>query len=363
MATNRTSFSRFQRGWRILVIFVSAFAVAALIWSILVTPMYRAEAKFLVYPNDSLTSSKDVVSSLDTLDKRTISTTYADIIDSNRVYQDTINRLQLDPAALKDLRIYSEVQTNTNILVLYVEGPDPQVAALLANNIGQNGISYIKSLYQVFDIAFLDTAMEPATPIRPRPLVDTLIAAGAGLVVGLIFLILREVLRVPLEAMRERSITDKQSLAYTRKYLVRSMVQELVKKKEEPLSFGIIYLQGLEDLIEGLPDRITGMVMKNVVDRLHDLLRGNDLVGRWSRLEFGVLLPSTPAMPAQKTFERLIQALEQPFEVESVGSILLTPVAGVVSRKTEDNSDLIAGRAEEALKEARSGADKLVAAK
>ena len=121
MSTNRTSFTRFQRGWRILVIFVSAFAAGALIWSVLVTPMYRASAKFLVYPNNTLTSSRDVVSSLDTLDKRTISTTYADILDSNRVYQDTISRLQLDEAVLKEMRVYSEVQTDTNILVLHVE--------------------------------------------------------------------------------------------------------------------------------------------------------------------------------------------------------------------------------------------------
>lgn len=363
MATNRTNFSRFQRGWRILVIFVSAFAAAALIWTILVTPMYRASAKFLVYPNDTLTSSRDVVSSLDTLDKRTISTTYADIIDSNRVYLDTINRLQLVEADLKDVRVYSEVQTNTNILVLHVEGPDPQVAALLANNIGQNGISYIKSIYQVFDITFLDTAVEPEVPFRPRPLVDTLLAAGIGLLAGVILLILREMLRVPLETLRERSITDKQSMAYTKKYLVRSMVQELVKPKGEPLGFGVISLQGLEDLIDNLPERMTSILMQNVVERLHDLLRGNDLVGRWNRLEFGVLLPSTPEMPVTKTFERLLQALEVPLQLESGENILLAPVAGVVNRKPDDTIDQVSLRAEEALKQARTSADKLVVAK
>lgn len=363
MAANRTSFSRFQRGWRILLIFISAFAAGALIWSLLVTPMYRASAKFLVYPNDTLTSSKDVVSSLDTLDKRTISTTYADILGSNRVYLDTTSRLQLDEESLMDVRVFSEVQTDTNILVLSVESPDPQLATLLANNIGQNGISYIKSLYQVFDISFLDLAVEPSAPIRPRPFMDMLIAAGIGLLVGLVFVILRETLRVPLEALRERSVTDKQSLAYTRKYLIRSMVQELAKKKEEPLAFGVIYIQGLEDLIDGLPERITNIVMQSVVTRLHDMLRGNDLVGRWSRLEFGVLLPSTPEMPAIKTFERLIQALEEPLTTESGESIFLAPVAGVVTRKPEDSSDLMSERAEEALKKARTGSDKIVLAK
>ena len=363
MATNRNNFARFQRGWRILIIFVAGFGAIALIWSIMMTPIYQASAKFLVYPNDTLTSSKDVVSSLDTLDKRTISTTYADIMDSNRVYQDTISRLQLDAADLEEFKIHSEVQANTNILVLYVEGSDPQQATLLANNIGQNGISYIKSLYQVYDIAFLDLAVEPETPIRPRPLLYTLIAAAAGLVLGVIFLVLRETLRTPLEALRERSVTDKQSLAYTKKYMVRTMAQELLKKADTPMAFGIIYLQGLEDLIDGLPERITGIMMKNVVERLHEMLRGNDLVARWDRLEFGVLLPSTPEMPAQKTFERLLTALEESVKIESGEAITLNPVAGMVTRKAGDNSDLMAARAEEAVKNARSGADKLVTAK
>ena len=363
MATNRTSFSRFQKGWRILIIFVAVFAAAALIWSITVTPMYRASAKFLVYPNDTLTSSRDVVSSLDTLDKRTISTTYADILDSNRVYQDTISRLQLKDADIKDVKVYSEVQTDTNILILHVEGPDPKTATLLANNVGQNGISYIKSIYQVYDIAFLDTAVEPTTPYRPQPFFDMLIAAGAGLILGILYLVIRELLRVPLETLRERAVTDKQSLAFTRKYMTRMMVQELVKREDIPLGFGIIYLQGLEDLADNLPERLTNILMQGVVERLHELLRGNDLVGRWSKLEFSVLLPSTPEIPAVKTFERLLQALEEPIQLDSGESISLSPVAGVVTRAREDTSDGMAARAEEAVKIARSGAEKIVSVK
>mgnify|MGYP000866525793 CR=1 FL=1 len=363
MANNRNTFSRFQRGWRILIIFISAAIAGALIWSIVVTPLYRASAKFLVYPNDTLTSSRDVVSSLDTLDKRTISTTYADILDSNRVFQDTINRLQMDEASLEDVTVHSEVQANTNILVLSVESPDPKVATLLANNIGQNGISYIKSIYQVFDIAFLDLAVEPEAPIRPRPLMDALIAAGIGLLAAIIFLILRETLRVPLEALRERSVTDKQSLAYTKKYLTRSMVQELVKKTKDPVAFGVIYLQGFEDLVDTLPERITSRLMQSVVERLHDQLRGNDLVGRWNKLEFGVMLPSTPEFPAKKTFERLLSALTEPVQTESGDAVSLTPVAGVVTSKTDETCEQMIARAEEAVKDARDVADNLVIGK
>jgi capsular polysaccharide biosynthesis protein/GGDEF domain-containing protein len=363
MGTTNISFNRFQRGWRILVIFTAAFCIASLIWSITTTPIYRASAKFLVYPNENLTSSRDIVSSMDTLDRRTTTTTYADILESNRVFQDTIDRLKLDPSDLENIKVYSEVQTDTNILVLHVEGPDPQVITLLANNIGQNGISLIKSIYQVFDVSFLDLAVEPETPFRPNPLVDGLIAAGIGLVVGLLFIVLQGSLRVPLEALRVRSLTDKQSLAYTKKYMVRTLAQELTKKKDAPFAYGLIYLQGLEDLIEGLPERITTVVMQNVVQRLHILLRGNDLVARWDRLVFSVLLPSTPEMPAVKTFGRLLQALEEPLEIEGGDVISLTPLVGLGISKPEDTGDQITQRGEDALNKARAGEDKIVVAK
>jgi capsular polysaccharide biosynthesis protein/GGDEF domain-containing protein len=363
MSTNRITVKRFQRGWRILLVIIAIFWIASLVWSIFTTPIYRASAKFLVYPNDSLTSSRDVVSSLDTLDKKTVSTTYADILDSNRVYLDTIERLKLSPESLEKVKVYSDVQIDSNILVLSVEGPDPQMITLLANNIGQNGISFIKSIYQVFDITFLDLAVEPSTPFHPNPAVDGLIAAGIGLVAGLFFLILRESLRIPLEVLRERTLTDKQSLAFSKKYMLRCLTHEVLDKKTESFAFGLIYLQGLEDLIEGLPEIVTTGVMQNITKRLHDLLRGNDIVARWDRLTFSVLLPSTPETPAVKTFERLMQSLDQSLQLDSGDSILLTPVAGLVIKKIDDTSEKVIQRGEDALSSARAGKNKIVLGK
>jgi GGDEF domain-containing protein len=314
-----------------------------------------------VYPNENVTSSRDIVSSLDTLDKKTVSSTYADILASNRVYQDTLGRLQLESQKLNGVRVYAEVQADTNILVLSVEGPDPQVTTLLANNIGQNGISLIKSLYQVFDISFLDTAVEPQKPFRPQPLRDGLIAAGAGLLLGLIFVLIEDWIRVPFDLLRERSITDKQSLAFSKKYIQRLINQEFASKKvDEPLAFGRIYLAGLEDLLDGLPERVATPLMQKVASDLHLLLRGNDIVGRWDKLEFSLLLPSTPELPALKTFERLVEKLNELVVIDSETNIDLDPVAGLALRKPGDKPEQLYQRAEDALQKARNGREKIV---
>ncbi len=362
MTTSQANFKRYQNGWRILIFFIATSLFISFAWMITTTPLYRASATFLVYPNETLTSSRDVVSSLDTLDKRTISTTYSDILQSNRVLQDTLDRLQLDPALMKNIRVYSQVEQDTNILVLNVEGSDPKLVTLLANNVGQNGISFIKSIYQVFDIVFLDLAVEPAKPFHPRPLLVILIAAGIGLAVGILFLVLRESLQVPLATLREKSQTDRQSLAFTRKYLLRMLSQELIKKKEIPLAFSLIYLQGLEDLLEGLPERMAADILQNVVGRLHAMLRGNDRVARWDALTFSVMLPSTPELPATKTLERLISALEEPIVLETGDSIALDPAAGLVLRHAEDTLESLIERGEKTLEQARQGGQKLIVA-
>jgi diguanylate cyclase (GGDEF)-like protein len=363
MASTRTGFKSIQTGWRILLVITLGFCAGALVWSLITTPMYSSQATFLVYPNANLTSSRDVVSSLDTLEGKTVSNTYADILASQRVYQDTVDRLQFGDSALKNTRVYTKVQKDTNILVLVVEGPNPQLITLLANNIGQNGISFIKSIYQVFDISFLDLAQEPAVPYHPRPGLYLIIAAGAGLITGIIFLLIRESLRVPLEQLRERALIDKQSLAYNRKHLLRTMGQDLVRKADEPLPFGLIHLQGLEDLVDGLPEAMTTHVMQDVVRRLHAMLRGNDMVARWDRLTFSVTLPSTPEVPAVKTFERLLQSLEQPVMLDTGDQINLQPVAGVVIRHADDSLESMVQRGEEALSSARAGTQNLAVSK
>jgi GGDEF domain-containing protein len=145
--------------------------------------------------------------------------------------------------------------------------------------------------------------------------------------------------------------------------MIRTLTQELVKNKGESVAFGLIRLQGLEDLIEGLPERITAAVMQNVVQRLRAMLRGNDMVARWDRLVFSALLPSTPEMAAVKTFERLLQALEEPLPLDTGDIISLSPVAGLAIREPEDTTDQMTRRGEEALNQANTGEIKMVVAK
>ena len=334
------SFRMIQNSWRIIVIFALLAWTISLIISYGTTPEYRTEATFLIFPNANLTSSRDVVTSLDTLDKQTVTYTYADIMGSNRVLAETGQKLKIDPIDLTKYAARVVVPENTNILALVIEGPNPDLAVTLANNMGQTGINYIKGIYQVFDITFLDKAILPTIPFKPTPLRTGGIWAAAGLLIGVVFAVLKESIRVPIEALRERAITDKISGAFNQRYFRRCLDREIAKTPTEPVTLALLDLDGLQDMIEGLPEHLATKLFHKVTSTLRNQLRGNDLVGRWTgRTSFALLLPSTPGAPATRTLERIRQALEEPVEVESLKEkISLIPIAGLSTRETAETT-------------------------
>lgn len=343
-----------QNSWRLIVIFVLAAWTVSLFISYNTTPQYRANATFLIYPNANLTSSRDVVTSLDTLDKKTVTSTYADIMGSSRVFSETATKLKIEPVTLNRYSTRSEVQVNTNILVLTVEGPDPELAVTLANNMGQTGINYIKGIYQVFEITFLDKALPPSEPFKPTPLQTGAIWAAGGLLLGIVISVLKESIRVPIEALLERAVSDKVSGAYNQRYFRRCLDRELLRSPTEPVSLALLELEGFQDLVDGLPEHILTNLFHKVTSILRNQLRGNDLIGRWGRTSFAVLLPSTPGSAATRTLERIRQALEDPLDMVSLKEkVSPNPVAGLSTRQNNETCEKLIEQAEAACESAR----------
>src|SRR5512138_35668 len=164
-------FRMLQRSWWIIVIVTLATVSAALISAYLTPPTYRATTRFIVSPSPSLVSGgNNLLSSLSTLDKRSIITTYAEILNSQRIYQETVNLLQLNNINLANYKYSAVALPDANIIEFTVTGPDRNVVYTLANGIGQHVVEYVHSLYQVYDLTVLDAAAPPTTPISPQPL-------------------------------------------------------------------------------------------------------------------------------------------------------------------------------------------------
>ena len=197
----RLYFRMLQRNWWLILLTAIVALTVSLTISYLATPQFSAVARFIIVPSSSLTSGADVVRSLDTLDRRSVVATYAEVMNSSRILENAANFLNLDAATiLKDYSIQAVDLPDSSVLELTVSGPNPQLAAQLANAIGFQSITFTRSLNLIYELNFLDTAVAPELPFSPEPLRDGAVAVFLGLAVGAILAVVSEQIRVPIEA-------------------------------------------------------------------------------------------------------------------------------------------------------------------
>ena len=127
-----------QRSWWIVTVTALSALAIALASTLAVTPVYRTNARFVISPNLARIGEKDLVRSLEALDKRSIVVTYAEVLNSDLIYENAFKALQMQSSALKEYSHSTVVLPEANILELTVQGSDPNIVAALANNIGQD---------------------------------------------------------------------------------------------------------------------------------------------------------------------------------------------------------------------------------
>ena len=340
-----------QKGWWIIALTILVAINVALITSYFTKPIYQASASYSVSPSASLAGSdQDVLNSLEALDKRSIIQTYAEFLNSQRIYEETVQAMGLSMEELAETSKSTVVLPDANILVLTIQGPDAVLIADLANKVGKNAIDNIKQLYKVYDINPLDPASVPSIPIRPQPVRDAGVAALLGLVIGAALAIVSGQVRVPLEAYKQRASLDAVSNVYNRRYIQNRLDEWTLKGNPEPYSLGMIRLNSLRDMIDTLPANVVQQLLREVTATFKKELRGNDLIGRWNDTTFVLVLPSTPEIAATRTVERIRAKLLQPILLSDYGeSIQLDPVIGVSSFKMGETANDVSGRAEDQL--------------
>ncbi len=351
----RLYFQMLRRGWWLIVLTALLALAASLFFSFLVTPQYRATASFILIPSSiSLSTGPDVVRSYDTIGSVSVISTYAQIMNSDRIYSDTLAMLKLQPQQVKDYTYQAAVLPNTTILELSVTGPDPNVVAALANAIGDQTISYSDRINQVFVITFLDRAVPPTLPISPQPLLNAGVALVFGLIAGAVLAVLREQLRIPLDAFRQRHRLDPITGVYSSRYFPRAVDESLAENPNEVFTIGFVELTGLRDTVDSLPTASQQWILRKVTDLLRNELRGNDVIGRRNELSFELMLPNTSASAANRIFERIHQALSTPLELGALGITvnLDSHIGGAEYSNNISVSELFA-KAENALTNAR----------
>lgn len=179
-----------KRLWIIIAITFTAILASAVISFFVMKPVYQATATLIISKTPSNGDSEVQYNDLMMYDK--LVKTYAELAKSNLVANETISRTGYSMTALqlqKSLTVTPE--TDTQIMDISVENGDPQKALNLTNSLAAVLEEKVKTMMNTNDgVKILDEAQLPKSPVKPRKLLNIVIAGFLGLMVslGLVFL-------------------------------------------------------------------------------------------------------------------------------------------------------------------------------
>lgn len=161
--------------------------VAAVLSYVVLPPIYRSETSLVVNKRQP-TSTGDSVSYDQLQAYRALALTYARIITSRTILQDTIDTLRL-PETVEQLSkmITVQVEGDTEVIVVSVRDKDAARAALIANTVASSFIDQLPRLLNRTDnVNVLDRAVPVADQVSPRPLLNIAVALAGSLMLGVL---------------------------------------------------------------------------------------------------------------------------------------------------------------------------------
>jgi uncharacterized protein involved in exopolysaccharide biosynthesis len=173
-----------RRYWWVVVLAMAVNLGSAVYFAARQVPVFQARTTLMIVPDKTLKEPREIADSLNTLDRRTIIATLAMLPSSRTLTAEAGRQLQLGDKQFARFSVKTSVVPDSNVLELTVAGPDPRIAAMLANKIADMSVAGTSGLYGIFEMQILDRAEQPAAPLGtavPRMLFA---AALLGLLIG-----------------------------------------------------------------------------------------------------------------------------------------------------------------------------------
>lgn len=187
--------SAVRRNW---LVAVAVFALALIITAIVTarqTPRYESSAQLVAAPSATITDPADLVRALETLERRTVVATFARIPASDEARRAVRDGLKIEPRLAGQFRTHGSVVPSTNIIRIDAEGPDPRIAAAMANAAAELTAREAESLYRVYSLRFIERATPATRPVHPDRQRNFMVGAALGLFLGVVAALAAERLR------------------------------------------------------------------------------------------------------------------------------------------------------------------------
>lgn len=183
-----------KKRWKIILILPLIAALTSGIVSFLILkPVYEASTTIIVGKKASDTSQNNQLLDYNVLlANQQLAKTYATIAKSRTVEENVIKDLGLSTTYEElDQNIVVDSVKNTEVLEIKVTNTDPELAAQIANSTAAQFSESVIAIKKVDSVSVVDSAVAPSNPIKPKKLLNILIALVVGMMtsVGLAFLL------------------------------------------------------------------------------------------------------------------------------------------------------------------------------
>jgi len=132
--------------------------------------------------------------------------------------------------------------------------------------------------------------------------------------------LLQDELKEANQRLTDLSNTDALTEIYNRRYLMNTMVHEVLRAKRyhTPLSFLIMDLDDFKHLNDTYGHQAGDKILQDVCIRLQSIQRQTDIFARYGGEEFALLMTQTPLSNAEKAAEKFRRTVaEKPFTFEN----------------------------------------------
>lgn len=177
-----------RRVWIVVVVVVVVVGTAAVLSYVVLPPIYQASTSLIVNERSNVAQGTGGVDYGQIQTSQALAVTYAKIITSRAVLQDTIDTLSL-PETVKQLTDMTtvQVQGQTEIIAVSVRDKDAIRAASIANAMANSFITQLPTLVnRVENVSIIDRAVPVTDQVSPRPLLNIAVALVAALMLGVL---------------------------------------------------------------------------------------------------------------------------------------------------------------------------------
>ena len=180
-----------KRFWIIAVITLVAMIASGVVSFFVLDPVYQTNTTMIV--NKEKANDRQEITNDDIMVNQKLAVTYGEIIKSRVVLDNVISKLKLD-ITTKELSSMITVGAvnNTEIININVQNTDPQKAYKIANTIPSIFAKEVKRITKASSVEVIDTAIVPTSPIKPNKMMNIIVAAVLGVMIGLFIIFIME---------------------------------------------------------------------------------------------------------------------------------------------------------------------------